>query len=61
MARERKKEGRAVGHKRKKRSHLSDKKKRTWYAKGKVLAPADSERDVEAQAHEEGESHPAQI
>ena len=62
MARERIKEGRAVGHKRKKRSHLRDQKKRTRYAKAKVMAgaPANSERDEEAEAHVEGESHPAQ-
>ena len=60
MARERKKEGGAVGHKRKKRSHLSDQKNKKRHAKGKVMAPANSERDEEAQAQEEGESHPAQ-
>ena len=59
MARDLKKEGRAVGHKRKKRSHLHDHKKRTRYAKGKVMAgaPSNSERDEEALAIEEGENH----
>ena len=37
MARELKKEGRAVGHKRMKRSHLSNQKKEKWHAKAKVL------------------------
>jgi fructose-bisphosphate aldolase class 1 len=63
MARERKKEGRAVGHKRKKRSHLRDQKYRKWHAKAKVMAgaPANSERDEEAQVLEECENNPAQI
>ena len=62
MARERKKEGGAVGHKRKKRSHLFDQKNQKWHAKAKVMAgaPANSERDEEAQVQEEGESHPDQ-
>ena len=62
MARERIKEGAKVAPKRKKRSHLHNEKKRTWYAKAKVMAgtPANSERDEEAQAHEEGERQPAQ-
>ena len=35
MARERKKEGRALGHKRKKRSHLSDKKNEPGMPRGR--------------------------
>ena len=59
MARERIKEGAKVGHKRKKRSHLHDHKKRTRYAKRKVMAgaPANSERDEEAQVLEEDERY----
>ena len=49
MAREREWKGPKV-NKRKKRSKLSDVKKRTWYAQRKMMAgaPAESERDEEA-------------
>jgi hypothetical protein len=62
MARERIKEGAKVAPKRKKRSHLSNRKIDKWHAKAKVMAgaPSNSERDEEAQAIEEGENHSAQ-
>ena len=60
MARELEKEGRRVGHKRKKCSRLYDKKIRKWHAKGKMMAgaPAKSDRDEEAQVQEERGSQP---
>ena len=62
MARERIKEGAKVAPKRKKRSHLSNRKIDKWHAKAKVMAgaPSNSERVEEAQVQEEGESYPAQ-
>ena len=58
VARERKKEGRKVGHTKRKRSNLSNRKIEGRNARRKMMAgtPANSKRDEEAE-EEEGGSH----
>ena len=58
VARERKKEGARVTHKKRKRGKLSNRKTETKYARRQRMAgaPARSERDEEAE-EEEGGSH----